>query len=684
MKMSFFPKLAWTGIKNNRKLYIPYLLTCIGMVMMQYINDYLSHAEVLSGIPGGRTLQGMLALGVWIIAIFAFFFLNYSNSFLMRRRRKEFGLYNILGMGKTHISIVLLWETLLTAVIALVFGLFGGVTLSKAAELIMVNIMGGEIIYDLTFSLDSFINALTVYTVIFGFIMLRALWQLRKTSAIGLLKSENAGEKLQRLYWLWGFLGVIVLGAAYFIAVSIKDPISALVMFFVAVGMVIVATYLLFTSGSVLLCKLLQKNKAYYYKASHFVSVSSMTYRMTRTGAGLASICILLTMVLVMLSATSCLYFGVDDALNSRYPRELMINVYMVEADDADEGSLQTVRNYLNETITRHGIEPENIVDHRLADISGQLFGTELELDPTNMKVNSPSLYEDVRWLSFVPLSDYNRMTGRNCTLAADEILIYPFKSEYNGDTLSIRGTDLSFRVKEHLDSFPTDGSYAVNVVSTIFVVVPDYTETLAPLMEMRTEKGGEILEVHWTYGFDTDADVETQIALFNDLKENLPDDKDIGMEGGARFIFECRERERNDFMGTFAGLFALGAILSVVFLFAAVLMIYYKQITEGYEDQNRFDIMQKVGMTKKDIRKSINSQMLTVFLLPLLTAGLHLCFAFPMIRMLLLAFSMTNTMLFVQTCLISFAVFGLFYVIVYRITSNAYYSIVSGAKEEA
>lgn len=239
----------------------------------------------------------------------------------------------------------------MTAVIALVFGLIGGVTLSKAAELIMVNIMGGEIIYDLTFSLDSFINALTVYTVIFGFIMLRALWQLRKTSAIGLLKSENAGEKLQRLYWLWGFLGVIVLGAAYFIAVSIKDPISALVMFFVAVGMVIVATYLLFTSGSVLLCKLLQKNKAYYYKASHFVSVSSMTYRTTRTGAGLASICILLTMVLVMLSATSCLYFGVDDALNSRYPRELMINeknssYYITSPCDTEPHCLRLGRFY--------------------------------------------------------------------------------------------------------------------------------------------------------------------------------------------------------------------------------------------------------------------------------------------------------------------------------------------------
>ena len=682
MKTGFFPKLAWTGIRNNRKLYIPYLLTCIGMVMMQYIIDYLSCAEVLSGMPGGGTLQAMLYLGVWIIAIFAFFFLNYSNSFLMRRRRKEFGLYNILGMGKKHIALVLIWETLMTAAIALAFGLFGGVALSKAAELIMVNIMGGEISYDLTFSLDSLVNALSVYAVIFGFIMLRALWQLRRTSAIGLLKSENTGEKLPRLYWLWGFLGAIVLGAAYYIAVSIKDPISALAMFFIAVGMVILATYMLFTSGSVLLCRLLQKNKAYYYKANHFVSVSSMTYRMTRTGAGLASICILLTMVLVMLSATSCLYFGVDDALNSRYPRELMMNVYMVKADDADEESLQAVRDYLNEVIARHGIEPENIVDHRLADISGQLFGTELELDPTNMKVNSPSLYENVRWLSFVPLSDYNRMTGRNCALAPDEILIYPYKSEYTGDTLSIRGTDLNFRIKEHLDSFPAGGSYAVNVVSTIFVVVPDFNETLAPLMEMRTESGGELLEIHWTYGFDTDVDVEKQIALYSDLEEHLPEPEQIGMEGGARFIFECREHNRNDFMGTFAGLFALGAILSVVFLFAAVLMIYYKQVTEGYEDQSRFDIMQKVGMTKKDIRKSINSQMLTVFLLPLLTAGVHLIFAFPMIRMLLLAFSMTNTALFARTCLISFAVFGLFYVIVYRITSNAYYSIVSGAKE--
>jgi len=681
MKMSFFPKLAWTGIKNNRKLYIPYLLTCIGMVMMQYIVGHLSTSDVLLKLRGGWALRDMLSMGNFIIALFAFLFLNYSNSFLMRRRKKEFGLYNILGMGKRHLAVVLLWETLITAALSLGLGLIIGIALSKAAELCIVNFMAGNVTYTLSLSADSVFLTCIIYAAIFFCILLRALWQIRKTSPIQLLRSENIGEKHPRFFWVWGTLGVFILAGAYYIAVTIEDPISALAMFFLAVAMVIISTYLLFTSGSVLMCKLLQKNKKYYYKPNHFVSVSSMVYRMTRNGAGLASICILLTMVLVMLSATSCLFFGVEDALLIRYPRQFLVDVAPKNLESANPENLLPVREYVSNIVHKHGAQMENVLEYRAATISGQIQGVELETDVSKINVTSANVYGDVCVINFIPLEDYNRMIGANRILESDEILLYAFRTNYTHDTLTIRGADTTFRIAERLESFPIDADATVNVMGSLYLVIPDFQTTIAPIEAITNAYGGSMLNIWWRYYFDVNVDEERQKEIYEDLGFAEDNADQMYLEDVDYIRYDSRANERDGFTGTFAGLFTLGTVLSIVFLVAAVLMIYYKQLTEGYEDQSRFDIMQKVGMTKKDIRKSINSQMLTVFLLPLLTAGLHLCFAFPMIRMLLLMFSMTNTLLFAQTCLISFAVFGLFYVIVYRITSNAYYSIVSGAK---
>ena len=683
MKLGFYPKLAGTGMRSNRKLYLPYLITCISMVAMLYIVGYLSGAEAVRHLPGGQFIQESLGLGVWIIALFAGLFLLYSSSFLMRRRKKEFGLYNILGMGKGHLGMVVFCETVMTAVISIFTGLFAGMTLSKLAELCIVNIVGGEVDYSLTVSGSSAVIASVVFAVIFLVIMVKSLWQIRRTNAINLLKSENVGEKLPRLYWFWGTLGAVILGAAYYLALSIEDPLSALFIFFGAVGMVIVATYLLFMSGSVLLCKLLQKNKRYYYKPNHFVSVSTMAYRMTRNGAGLASICILLTMVLVMLSSTSCLFFGVEETLHTRYPREITVDAYVADPENGDYEDFAPVRDYIDSILDDYDTARENIMDYRVASLSGQLFGSELELDPNNMKVSSANVYGDVRIVNFVPLEDYNRMSGNNHTLAPDEVLIYAFRSAYNEEELTLRGTGLSFRVKEHLQDFPIDGDTVSNAMSPLCVVVPDFYQTLAPLNDMRASNGNDLLEIHWRYGFDTNVDEETQKVIYEALGHDGNDEGKAFLNNLSYIHYDSRAYERNGFTGTFAGLFVLGLVLSVVFLFAAVLIIYYKQITEGYEDQSRFEVMQKVGMTKRDIRRSINSQMLTVFFLPLVTAGIHLSFAFPLIRLLLRMFNMTNVTLFAQTTLICFVIFGLFYTLVYRITSNAYFSIVSGAKEE-
>ncbi len=679
MRAGFYPKLAWTGMRSNRKLYLPYLVTCIGMVLLYYIVDFLSLSEPVGKLPAGQFIQKMLGLGSWIIALFAGIFLLYSSSFLMRRRKKEFGLYNILGMGKKNISLVLLWESVITAVISIVVGLFAGVALSKLAELCIVNIVGGDATYALTISSSSLVKALFIFVVIFLVIMARSLWQIKSNQAINLMKSENVGEKLPRFYRLWGTIGFVVLIAAYYIAVSITDPISALFIFFGAVAMVIVATYLLFMSGSVLLCKLLQKNKRYYYKPNHFVSVSSMAYRMTRNGAGLASICILLTMVLVMLSSTSCLFFGAEDALRVRYPNELSADAYVNGAEYDEYEYFQPVRDYIDDVLEKYDVNQENITDYCVASLSGQLFGSELELNPENMKVSSVG---DLRIINFVPLAAYNRISGKEVSLEDDEVLIHAFRTPYEEDTLTLRGTECSFRVKDQLKEFPIDGDTASNVMSSIYVVVPDFKQSLSPLNGMKNSLNGDLLEIHWRYGFDTDATNEVQKQIYEELGYSTNSGNEALYENFGYIRYDSRAYQHDSFIGTFAGLFVLGIVLSVVFMFATVLIIYYKQITEGYEDQKRFEIMQKVGMTKQEIRKSINSQMLTVFFLPLVAAGIHLCFAFSTIRLILQMLNMTNVTLFVQTTLICFVVFGVFYLLVYRITSNAYYSIVSGMKE--
>lgn len=683
MSAELFPKLAWTGIRKNRKLYLPYLLTCIGMAAMLYIVSYLAFTDVLDGIRGSWALQGMLGMGTWVIALFTCLLLNYSNSFLMRRRKKEFGLYNILGMDKRHLGIILLWENLITFALSVITGLIAGMAFSKAAELCLLNMLGGSVAYTLTISPGGIIMVAGTFVAVFAFIMLRSLWQIRKSTAIALLHSENTGEKLPRFSGLWGIAGVIILAAAYYLAVSIEDPLSAMVMFFVAVLMVIIATYLLFSSGSVFLCRLLRKNTGYYYKANHFVSVSSMTFRMLRNGTGLASICILLTMVLVMLSSTSCLFFGVEDALRNRYPRNISIEAYVRSGADVERADFQLFRDNAAKAAAAHGTEPYNIIDCRIAQTSGQLFGSVLETDSEKIAVDSANIYGDLRIISFIPLEDYNRLAGTNETLEDGEILVYALGKPYEQDTLTISESSTTFLVKKHLDTFPLEEYSDLSFVPVLYAVIPDFSQTLKPIQDTKNSAGYSILNVYWNYGFDVYAGEDVQMDIYQELYSYAyePDRSAVPVPECV-IRYDCQAEGRSDFMGNFAGLFVLGIMLSIVFIFAAVLIIYYKQITEGYEDQSRFEIMQKVGMTKRDIRRSINSQMLTVFSLPLVTAGIHLAFAFPMIRKLLLLFNMQNVNLFIQTTLISFGIFAALYILVYRITSNAYYDIVSGAKD--
>ena len=673
-----YRRLAWSGIAKNRKFYLPYLLTCIGMTTMYYIIAFLTDNEILLSFRGGEIMQTILMLGTFVIAVFALIFLFYTNSFLIRRRKREFGLYNILGMGKRHLACVVIWEAVFLAGISLAAGLLLGILLSKTAELGMVRLVSAQTDYRLRIEVPAIRETLAVFGVIHLLILLNSLRQIHLTNPLELLRSESAGEKPPRANWVLALLGAVLLGGAYALAVSIEEPVSALLWFFVAVIMVILGTYLLFIAGSVALCRLLQKNKRYYYKTNHFVSVSSMLYRMKRNGAGLASICILCTMVLVMVSSTVCLYIGAEDSLVARYPRSLVFRARMGGLGAQEAEAAQTVRDFALAQAEQSGQTASNLLDYRLAEGSVYFRGSEADLAGTVPYDSASTLWE----LRIVPLEDYNRVMGQNVALAPNQALLYTTQvADYDQDVVALQ-SGVTLTIADRVDSFLPTGDDVANVSPVMSLFVPNFEEVVSPLLPLTNREGSFLMDMNWYFGFDLDGSDQAQIALFADVAAGLESlDLSAGEDSYFTVRCECRADQREGFFSLYGGLFFLGILLGIVFLFAAVLMIYYKQISEGYEDQARFDIMQRVGMTQREIRRSINSQILTVFFLPLLTAGVHLAFAFPLIYKMLILFGVMDLHLLILTTASCYLVFAVLYTAVYRITSGAYYGIVSGAR---
>lgn len=682
MKTGFYPKLAFDGIRKNRRMYVPFICTCIGMVMMFYIISYLHYSDSVAAMRGGAIVQTMLNLGTITVGIFSCIFLFYTNSFLIRRRKKEFGLYHILGMGKRNIARILFWETMLTALISLVIGIGFGILFSKLAELGMLRLMHAQATYSMQISPDSILFTITVFGCIFILLFFNALRQIHFSGAISLIRSENVGEKPPKGNWILGILGLGCLVVAYYLAVTVADPVSALGMFFIAVILVIFGTYLIMIAGSVLFCRLLQKNKHYYYKANHFVSISSMVYRMKRNGAGLASICILATMVLVMLSTTVSLYFGMDDVLSNRYPYQFNTTVSYNSFDTMSDENTASILKLASDAMDKYECTQSNVSDYRSACFYGYLIDNDFVCDAKFDSHSETTNYLEGTMFYFVPLSDYNKMMGTNETLASDEALLFStrYSDYYNESTISFEH-GMTYTIKKQIDKFRPDGNSMANISTTFVLIVPDIHAAVDAIAALPGNE--KSVYFYWHYNFDTNLNRDDQILLANDLSSTISDffTQSYKQNTGIKSCqFESRAANYEDFFADFGGLFYLAIVLSIVFLLAAVLIIYYKQISEGYEDQARFDIMQKVGMTKREIKKSINSQLLTVFFLPLVGAGIHLIFAFPMIRKILLLFNLTNLHLYTIVTLISFGAFALFYTIVYRITSNAYYHIVSGA----
>ena len=673
----FFPRLAWEGIRKNRRLYIPYLLSCVGMVMMTYILHALSLSPLLHQMPGGTNVMLFLSIGKFVIAFFALLFLFYTNSFLTRRRYREFGLYSVLGMGRRGICRIAVWESLIVFCVSLLLGISLGILFSKFAELGLLNAIRTDIDYDFRVVPEAIPYTLLIFGIIFALLLLKTVISVRRSRPLELLRSEQAGEKAPKANFIPAILGVLLLGAAYWSSLSIQSPMTALMLFFAAVIMVIIGTYLLFMSGSVALCRLLQKNKRYYYQKQHFVSVSSMAYRMKRNGAGLASICILSTMVLVMITATSSLYFGSEDALRTRFPMDTQLEIKQDTADGVSDERIGELRARYEEAAQAISFTPAQVREYRYATTTGMMRKTDINLDSTEAE-SSLMDYELLRTLYFVSADDYNRTMGTRETVAPGEALIWPIRCEYDRETISMAGVDLRVVGKPQA-AMPISEAYST-VIPSLIVLISDLEE-IRPLEKLIDSAGDPMLSYRWYYGYDwTDVlNDEDAIALYH------------AQSGAGNELFPfcvasnsgCISEERYDFYSTFGGMFFLGILLSAVFLFAAVVIIYYKQISEGYEDQKRFSIMRKVGMTGRDIKKSINSQVLTVFFAPLLFAGMHLAFAFPFVWKLLQLFNLRNLPLVIWISVIAFFVFGILYLCIYKLTAGAYYRIVSSSENE-
>lgn len=650
MSRGLYARLAADNIKRNRQTYLPYIITCVITTAMLYIIRSLAGNTGLNSMRGGYALKDILSLGSHITRIFAFIFLFYTNSFLMKRRKKEFGLFNILGMEKRHIARVLFIETLYTAMISLSLGFGLGILLDKLMFLSLTKMLDGEVQLGFYLSVDSIIFISAFMLITFLLIYFNALRQIHLAKPIELLHGSDYGEKEPKTKWLMAILGTVLIGIGYYISIVTTQPLKAIMLFFIAVLCVILGTYFLFVAGSIALLKILKKNKRYYYKTSHFTTVSGMIYRMKQNAVGLANICILSTMVLVMISSTSSLVAGIDDIIKTRYPYEFMLH----SGDDTFQGIMSEYLSVNNVDVEREGY---------YTSLTFEVFEDgSIYYIPEDMTVFYDM--DDLCGLMVIPLEDYNRIEGRNYELQEGEVLLYCSDRKTYHDAITV--LDREYSVARNLDSFM---NASVDVVKSIYIVVSDKAE-LQELYELQQEIYGSYAStVRYHYNFDIASGNEE--ALRDDIIGFLDTNTDVG------FSIRTKYGAKEEAMSLYGGLFFLGAFLGLLFLMQTILIIYYKQISEGYDDKKRFEIMQNVGMSRAEVKKSIHSQIITVFFLPLITAGVHVGFAFPLIRRLLLMFSMTNTGLYALCLLASFAVFAVIYAIIYSLTARTYYKIV-------
>ena len=670
MHKGIFSRLAKQNIRNNKSTYIPYMITCIFCIAMIYMMEFLRDCPTLDqAVRQADEVRMIVFTGEIVVEIFCIIFLIYSNSFLMKRRQKEIGLYNILGLERNHIGIVMFLETIITSIGSLVGGIAAGIIGSKLALLLLLKLLHIPSVLGFYISVKGIFTCLFMFGIVFLMILFLNLAKIHLSRPVELLRGNNTGEKEPAAKWLMALIGFICLGAGYYLAVTTESPIKAITIFLLAVILVMAGTYLLFTAGSIVILKFLRRRKSFYYRTGNFISISGMLYRMKQNAIGLASICILSTGVLLMISMTVSIYFGMNDIMLNRYPYDVDMSVTSISEDEC-----QTAIEAFEKAIADNKVPVEKSVEEIYLDIVCSKNGDQILIKPTNTIRNSDS----VLVLSLLDQAEYKRLTGISANLNDGEIFAW-YPSTVQKDSVTVDETE--FTVKKWLDKNPlTCGEDAVSDNAVLVVTDEDFKK----FDEMRTEmyKGvssapaGEDLTLH--LGLDITGSETDKIDFGTPVMEAVKDlKKNGGLSENSWITSGIRQQEYESYYADNGSLLFIGIFLGSLFLMGTAMIIYYKQISEGYEDQKRFEIMQKVGLSRREVRSSVRRQILMVFFLPLLMAMLHITMAFPMIRRMLLLFGMTNTKLFIGCTAGTVLIFAVVYGLIYLMTARSYYHIV-------
>lgn len=665
MRNFFYFRLALTNIKKHARSYVPYIITCVITIAMFYIIKSLAFNldKNLSSIAAATSMS----LGCIVVAIFAIIFLFYTNSFLLKKRKKEFGLYNILGMEKKHMSALIATESLIISVISLVLGLIIGIALDKLIFMIVIKLLDGQSPLGFTIIPEAILHTVVLFCIIFAAILLNSVRIVYTTKTMDLLQGSNTGEKEPKTKWLLAILGVLCLGGGYTISIISKNPVTTIGLLFIAIVLVVIGTYFIFVAGITVLLKLLRKNKGFYYKTSHFISISGMIYRMKQNAVGLANICVLSTMVLVMISTTSSLFIGMQDAIDAVLPYDYKITVAN------DETTNQQVKEDLKKTAADNNIKITKFVDYEYLE-----FNADLKyncITASDYSVESKNLVG----LIIVTQQDYNMLTNSNVRLSDGQVMMfYPNSFPYSDLTIF----DQRYKVKESRkisDFIPGKSRMGYSIYDSYGIVVKDNSQLEQISKYFKSYYSNtEFSKFNCSFydcGFNVDADQKKQLE-FNQVLENSDIFDNLRYKNFVSYFFKSTMYQ--DFRDTYSSMFFLGIFLSILFIMATILIIYYKQISESYDDKERYEIMQNVGMSHTEVKRTIRSQVLTVFFLPLIVAGIHVAFAFPIMSRVLSLLGLINVTLYIICTVICFLVFALMYGIIFAITSRLYYKTVN------
>lgn len=652
----FFQKIAFSNLRKNTKAYTPFLLSMSLLVAVIMMTQIIVNNPGMNKLPSSQSAIFMFRLGNIILMIFAAIFSFYTNKFLIKQRKKEFGLYNVLGLGKREIALVVFWELFYSCLISLAAGLVGGLLFARLGFLILKRILevGESFVFEL--SVESIGLVILYFLMVYGCLFLFNMLQVRRTKPIELLQGSKRNEQEPRAKGFLALLGIICLAVGYTISVTIKSPISALALFFVAVILVIIATYLLFISGSIKALQFLRKRSTYYYQTTHFINVSTMLYRMKQNAAGLASICILSTMVLVTVATTASLYFGQKNVVETRFPYDFQIE------SEANLQQLNQAIDSLENKVTLKNRKQVTATKDLLFTVEGNTL-----TPSTTFEDNSENLEKAV-FLTFVTSTEYQRITGKEGP-EKDELLVFPETWTHQAlpKELTIDHSQFTLRSLTELPPF----TQVENPVQQLVVVVDD-TWLSEKLTSWYQEKEFLIYQqpvITTVFDFQVPETSDRETMVKEIRKDLQAADPNARIE--SKDLFQVQTKT---FTG---GFFFLGLIFGLIFILAATLIIYYKQVSEGIEDKERFEILQKVGLSHKEVKQVIQQQVLMIFSFPLVAAIIHLAFAFPMIRKLLLLFGLTDRNLLISVTVVSVALFAVIYLLVYLITAKVYYRLV-------